>query len=111
MDILPRANEVVIPIRKFTEYALSSKKDPDKTIAFKRALGYNKSNVDKLIENIRQNLPNFPAIYKGNKGFGSVYEVVMELTGENGKKAKILTGWVDDAQNGEMRLTTVHIDD
>ena len=38
------------------------------------------------------------------------YEVVMNLVGPNGKAAKVLTGWIDDKNNGEMRLTTVHID-
>jgi hypothetical protein len=35
----------------------------------------------------------------------------MILKGENGKTAKVLTGWIDDVSTGEMRLVTVHIDD
>jgi len=38
------------------------------------------------------------------------YEVIMEITGANGKIAKVLTGWIDDSSNGEMRLTTAHVD-
>ena len=39
-----------------------------------------------------------------------LYEVTMNLIGENGKTAKVVTGWIDDISNGEMRLTTVYID-
>jgi len=110
MNVLPRADEAVIPIEKFTKYALDPDGDRNKAIAFERALGYNINNADKLMEQIRDNITNFPASIKGNKGFGNMYEVVMDIKGENGKVAKVLTGWIDDISNGEMRLTTVHID-
>ena len=29
----------------------------------------------------------------------------------DGKTAKVLTAWIDDSSNDEMRLTTVHVDD
>ncbi len=38
---------------KLTQYALNPDKAPDKAFAFEKALGYNLSNVDKLIENIQ----------------------------------------------------------
>ena len=47
---------------------------------------------------------------KGDVGFGMRYEVIMNLTGPNGRSANVLTGWIDDNNNGEMRLTTAHID-
>jgi hypothetical protein len=111
MNILPRANNAVIPCEKFTKYALNPCGDRNKAVAFELALGYNIDNADKLIANIRANLDKFPAVKKGNKGFGEIYEVVMKITGENGKTAKVLTGWVDDVANGEIRLITAHIDD
>ena len=111
MNVLPRANKAVIPVEKFTKYSLDPNGDRNKAIAFERALGYNVDNADKLIEQIRANLEKFPAKEKGNKGFGDTYEVVMNITGPNGKTAKVLTGWIDDVLNGEMRLTTAHIDD
>jgi len=55
-------------------------------------------------------LANFPAKHKGNKGYGEIYEVLMNLTGENGKTAKVLTGWLDDVSNGETRLTSAYVD-
>jgi len=110
MDELPRLNEAVIPIEKFVNYALDSDKQPKKASAFELALGYTKDNVEKLIENIRTNLSAFPAKTKGDKGYGMVYEVPLILIGENGKKAKVLPGWIDDSSNGEVRLTSAYVD-
>ena len=110
MDILPKADEAIIPIEKFTKYALNPDKQPDKAVAFELALGYNVENVEKLIESIRANLKKFPAKPKENKGFGDTFEIVMELIGENRKTAKVLTGWINDKKTGEMRLTSAYVD-
>ena len=110
MDILPNIENAVISKDKFIKYALNEKADKDKTIAFELALGYNKNNADRLIKNIKRNIDKFPAKVKGNKGYGDLYEVVMVLKGENGKTAKVLTGWINDSKTGKLRLVTVYID-
>lgn len=107
---LPKYENSVIPRAKFTEYALNPAKDPNKAKAFEMALGYTIQNADHLIEQIRSNLPLYQAIEKGDRGYGMTYEVIMDITGPNGKTAKVLTAWIDDRSKGEMRLTTVHVD-
>ena len=107
---LPRDKEVVIPKAKFTQYALNPDKDPNKAKAFEKALGYTMDNADDLIAQINEKLSEYEAVEKGDRGWGMAYEVIMDITGPNGKTAKVLTGWIDDKNNGEMRLTTVHID-
>jgi len=109
MTILPNAEKAVIPIEKFTQYALDPIKEPNKAMAFQRALGYNKSNADELAFNIYKNLPLHNAVEKGDKGFGMQYEVVMNLTGANNKSANVLTSWINDNQKNEMRLTSAYI--
>lgn len=108
--LLPRRNAAVIPQAKFTEYALNLAKAPDKAIAFSSALGYDINNVNGLMENIRTNLKRFPATDKGDKGYGKQYEVRMDLTGPNGKTAKVITAWIDDKETGEMRLVSAYVD-
>lgn len=108
--LLPRRNAAVIPQAKFTEYALNPAKAPDKAIAFSSALGYDINNVNGLMENIRTNLKRFPATDKGDKGYGKQYEVRMDLTGPNGKTAKVITAWIDDKKTGEMRLVSAYVD-
>lgn len=107
---LPRYEEAVIPEAKFTKYALDPDGDTNKARAFKEALGYDLTNYQDLIQNIRNNLSNSEAKPKGNNGYGMMYEIVMDIKGPNGKTAKVLTGWINDEKNEEMRLTTVHID-
>ena len=110
MNVLPRHEEVIIPIEKFTEYCLNPNREPNKAEAFELALGYNKDNANSLIANIKCNLAVFHAIPKGDKGFGMTYEVVMNLTGLNGKTAKVKTAWVNDLAKDEMRLVTAFVD-
>lgn len=107
---LPRYEEAVIPDAKLSSYALNPERAPDKAQAFQQALGYNLSNYQELIENIRELLPEAEAIAKGDNGFGMRYEIKMNLTGPNGKNAKVLTAWIDDKTTGEIRLTSVYID-
>jgi hypothetical protein len=109
-DILPRYEEAVIPLKKFTEYCLNYDKAYDKALTFELALGYTIEHASLLIENIRGHLSGFPAKRKGNRGRGELYEVVMVLEGLNGKTANVLTAWIDDAATGEMRLVTAHVD-
>lgn len=108
---LPRYQEAVIPDAKFSKYALNPERDENKARAFREALGYDLSNYTDLIDNIKEHLSEYEAVKKGDRGWGMTYEVVMNITGPNGKTAKVLTAWIDDKNKGEMRLTTVHIDD
>lgn len=107
---LPRYSEAIIPKEKFTQYALNPRKDIDKSRAFELALGYTMENVDELIAQIHDKLSEYNAIKKDDKGWGNRYEVKMELTGPNGKTAKVITAWIDDKKAGEMRLTSAYID-
>lgn len=86
INILPKADKVVIPKEKFTKYALNPNKDYNKAKAFKDALGYDLSSVDELIENIKQNITKYEAVKKPDNGYGDRYQVIMELTGKMEKK-------------------------
>ena len=88
----------------------SCRDDLNKAQAFQQALGYDLSNYQELIRNIKRSLPEAEATAKGDNGFGMRYEVKMNLTGPNGKTAKVLTAWIDNGETGEMRLTSVYID-
>lgn len=109
-NLLPRYEEAVIPVEKFTKYALNHEKDTNKATAFNLALGYKTEHTEILIASIKNNLSEYPAINKGDSGHGMRYEVVMNLTGINGKTARVITAWIDDKRNGEMRLTNAYVD-
>lgn len=107
---LPKYQEAIIPKEKFTEYALNPEKDANKAKAFKVALGYTKDNAEDLIEQIYNKLPDYEAAERGDKGWGMTYQVIMDITGPNGKTAQVLTAWIKDKDTGKVRMTTVHVD-
>lgn len=97
-----------MPDEKFTQYALNPLKAPDKARAFKQALGYTLDNFIDLKENIYEHLLEDRFIEKGDDGYGMRYEQSLELIGANGKKAKVLTAWIQDGD--DKRLVSVYID-
>lgn len=107
---LPRYENAVIPKAKFTQYALNPDKDPDKAKAFEKALGYTMDNADELIRQIYDKISEYDAREKPDNGWGKRYEVIMDITGPNGKTAKVLTAWIDNKNTGEMRLASVYVD-
>lgn len=92
---------------KFTEYALNPIKAPDKAEAFKKALGYDADNYEELMQNIYEHINEEKFVEKGNNGHGMLYEYVLELTGANGKKANVLTAWIEEGD--DKRLTSVYV--
>jgi hypothetical protein len=110
MNILPNADNAVISEEKFTQYALNPQKQKDKATAFEKALGYNLDNCQKLIDNIKTNIKNFPAESKPDIGYGKRYKIIMYLLGENGKTAKVLTAWIVDNDTNKTRLISAYVD-
>ena len=99
---------ITIPRSKFTDYALNPEKAPDKARVFKSALGYDKDNCDKLIEDIEKHADNDKMIEKGDNGYGMRYEQVIRLKGPNEKEANVLTAWIADADE-KRRLTSAYV--
>lgn len=98
-----------IPKEKFIMYALGPVKQPDKAKAFKEALGYTKDNFQELIDNIQNNFHEEFMVLKSEDKFGKRYEYVMELTGANGQKANVCTGWIKENDNSEPRMTSAYV--
>lgn len=94
--------------QKFTQYALNPLKALDKAKVFKEALGYTVDNFEDLRQNILDNLVEDNFIEKGDNGYGMRYEQILELAGPNGKKAKVLTAWIQDGS--DKRLVSVYVD-
>lgn len=97
----------VIPDEKLVGYALNPLKAPDKARAFKSALGYDASNYEKLKQNIMDHVDETKFVAKSDEGYGMRYEYIVELTGENGKKANVLTAWIQDGE--DKRLTSTYV--
>jgi len=109
MNVLPNANKAKIQIEKLVNYSLDFKRDPNKATAFKLALGYTKINFRCLARNILKKIKKHNVVHKGNNGYGEIYEAVMNLTGENGKTANVLTAWIIENGSDFPRLINVYV--
>lgn len=98
---------LIISSNKFTEYALNPEKAPDKAHVFESALGYNRSNCHKLIEDIESHVDIHKMVEKGDRGYGMRYEQIMRLKGPNEKEANVLTAWIEDGD--DLKLTSVYV--
>ena len=99
---------IVIPDDKIRIYALDPiNGDSNKAKAFKSALGYTKDNADELKKNILNHIDESKFVPKGDVGYGMRYECVVELEGANGKKANVLTSWIQDGE--DKRMTSVYV--
>lgn len=98
---------IVLSDVKLSGYALNPSVAPDKAAAFKSALGYTAEHADLLKRNIMDHLDEDKFVEKGDAGYGMRYEFIMELMGLNGKKANVLTAWLQDGER--KRLTSVYV--
>lgn len=105
--IIKERGNLSLPVAKFTGYALNPDKDINKATAFKKALGYDMTNADDLIDNILDHVDESKLVAKTDKGHGMLYEYVMQLIGPNGKKANVLTAWIQDGK--KKRLTSAYV--
>lgn len=70
-------------------------------------MGYDKSNFEALKQNILEHIDESMFVEKGDSGYGMRYEYIMEITGANGKKANVLTAWIQDGNH--KRLTSLYV--
>jgi len=109
MNILPNAENAIIPIEKLIDYSLNPDREPNKAMAFQKALGYNQSNADSLAENILSNLTHFDAVEKTDNGYGKRYDVLMRLIGANERAANVKTAWIVDRETRQTRLISTYV--
>ena len=109
--IMQATNEFIkiIPDAKLVDYALNPLKDENKAKAFELALGYTKDNYQDLKKQVIELVDERKLVPKGDIGYGMRYEYVIEVNGLNGKKAKVLTAWIEDGE--DKRLTSIYVTD
>ena len=96
-----------IPDQKLLGYALNPERDKNKAKAFLLALGYTQANYEELKAKILEKANRDSFRERGDTGFGMRYNQVIEITGANGKTAKVMTAWIQDGD--DYRLTSVYV--
>ena len=108
---LPYADKAVIDPKKITNYSLDPDNQSggaDKARVFKSALGFDKSNSDELIAQIKKGVTKFPAKLGLSDQYGQRYNVDIPVSGPNGS-AVVRTGWIVDQGSSDPRLVTAYV--
>lgn len=101
--------KAVFPEAKLTQYALNPQKDKNKAEAFRVALGYELQDADELARNVASHINDFTTIEKPDNGYGTRFQILMRLTGKNGKTANVMTAWINDKAMGVARLISIYV--
>jgi hypothetical protein len=102
------ANRAVIDPRKLTEYALNSTHPVGmhKARVFQSAFGFNQSNADDLMAQIREGVMRNPATIGRIDEYGTRFTVDIPVVGPSGSGI-VRTGWIYKPGSNTPELTTL----
>ena len=116
MTLRPNHEHAIIEDSKLIHYALNPQNERGwhKARVFESTLGFNLSNWTQLKEAILDTLPYHEATSTGETAFGKKFELVLSVTGLNGRTANVMTVWqfdcLDDRTFSDVpRLVTVYV--
>lgn len=107
---LPNVENAIAPDPKFTKYLFGgeNKVGLAKGAAFDSRLGYSSNNWKDIQRKIVDNAPHYPATFKGNNGYGDLYEQKIVLYGNKGTPANVVVGWMSKP-DGVTSMTSAYI--
>lgn len=107
-DIVSR---IVIDKRKLTDYALNTDNPvgADKAVMFQRDLGFTLDNYQLLLEQISTQALDAEAILGRADQHGQRYTVDLDITGAQGQREIVRTGWIVEPDSDEARLVTLYV--
>ena len=109
---LPNVESAYFDIKKLLNYALNFNNidgGSDKAKVFMSALGFDKSNMNQLRDQILAKLPTAEAIVKTKNEFGQRYQVDIMILGVNGNTANVRTAWIILDGTDVPKLTSIYI--
>ncbi|PSF33618.1 hypothetical protein C7H19_19725 [Aphanothece hegewaldii CCALA 016] len=111
---LPNAEKAIIDARKFEQYSMNpnNPNNQGKWIAF-ATIGYEVRNANgrysaaqDIINQLRFQLSNIPAILDESSIYGIRFEVQVVIIGANGRRGILVTKWQIDNNTDIPKLTT-----
>lgn len=108
---LPNCQHAVIAEAKLRLYALnpahvSGGKGTHKARVFSAALGFDQSNWELLRDSIMEELPYYEATLGHEDEYGVRYNVILPITGPNGRTVQVITAWIIRPGAGHPELVT-----
>lgn len=112
--MMPNHEKAVTPEDKFLKYSLdpSNPRNNGKADAYKRGLGYDKTNFSSLIKQISDAVTSnkFKPYEISNDAFGIKYKYRIPVTGPNDKTLNVIAVYQVDNGSNVPRLITNYID-
>ena len=102
---------VVIDPAKLVEYALNSDhpRGRHKARIFRSALGFDVTNVDALVDALRDGVLRHSARPSGHDAFGDFYTIDLDVAGPTGSSGTIRTIWIVETGSSVPRLVTLYV--
>jgi len=107
---VPNAHQAEVDPRKLTDYALNPEHPVggNKAKVFESATGFNKSNYEDLLEQLKTGVQNTDATVGKVDQYGQRFTVDIEVTGPKGT-ATVRTGWIVKPDNPNPTMTTLFV--
>lgn len=107
---LPKQDHLVIPDEKFTRYLFNpeNKNGWAKGQLITKELGVDVNNYGQLQDTISASTSKYPAVSKGDSGYGERFQQDIIVYGKRGQPVNLRTAWIDKGKDG-MSLTTTFI--
>ena len=107
---LPAARTAILPEKKFTQYLFggNNKDGIPKGENFKNRLGYDINNWKMLQKEIKDKASLYPAVSKGDVGFGEKFEQKIVINGLRGTPANVVVGWIHKPDD-TLSMTSTYI--
>ena len=108
---LPNYKNAVILRSKLEQFSLDPMHNYGRHHArvFKSALGFDQSNWQILEQRIREELPYNEAVAREEDQHGRRYEVIVRITGPNGRTTSVLTAWIIKFGTDYPFLTSTYV--
>ena len=111
---MPNHKQAVTPREKFTDYSLNydNPNSRGKAEAYEKALGFNKSNADSLIEQIDNAVRNetVSPVEISETGFGTKYKYRIPIKGANGLIKNVMAVYQIDKGTDIPRMITNYVE-
>ena len=110
-DVLPRAEQAVVPREKLEGYLLDPTHEVGrhKSRVFASALGIHQRDWRYLRDQLKAAVVNVPVAGVNRVPWGVVYEVVVPVRGLNGQTRDVMTIWLVSDDDEPPRFVTGYV--
>lgn len=111
MPLLPNRTHAFVEPAKLRDYALNPAHPGGgpKARVFRAALGFTREDWPKLAEALVAGVQAEPVVGERSEPSGRIYEVVIPVSGPNGRTVAVMTAWEIAAGSDRPRLVTAYV--